>query len=214
MTAEERNTTASLTPLFPADDVPRILSALLEACSGLAKKSDTEIEDRVTSRLWKYVRRIEPFRDGPLHINLQAAVLDSASEQESPEGRADFEVICGRGPDVYFAIEAKRLRVRYPDGRVEPYSREYVEAGMMRFVSGQYAPRMNSGAMLGYVFDGDLSTARNDVSKAIEQRREKLRLRSGQGLRRSPILTGRAVDETVHDRGARELILFHLLVPV
>lgn len=84
----------------------------------------------------------------------------------------------------------------------------------MRFVIGKYAPRMNSNAMLGYVYDGNTSAARDEVSRMIGQRRDKLRLRDGQGLRRSTILSGREVDETVHNVDTRELTLFHLFVVV
>jgi hypothetical protein len=214
MTAETGDTPAHLTPLFPEDDVPRILTAILQASVGLQKKSATEFEDRVTDRLWKHMRRIEPFRDGPLHISLQAAVLDSDSDRESPEGRADLEVTCGRGPDVYFAIEAKRLRVIRFYERLDTGAREYVVNGMMRFVTGQYAPRMNVGAMLGYVFDGNVTAARDDISRAIEQWCDILKLRQGVGLRRSTILPNRAVDETAHAPDKRELILYHVFVSV
>lgn len=214
MTAEDGETVAPFTPLFPADDVPRILNALLEACTGLRKKCDTEIENRVTFRLWQRVRRLEPFRDGPLHIAPQAPIVDSDVEHDTPEGQVDLQVISFRGPHVYFAIEAKRLRVLYPFGRVETGAREYVEKGMMRFVTGQYAPRMNSGAMLGYVFDGDVPAARGAISKAIEQRQNMLRLRQGVGLRRSAILPSRHVDETVHEPNKREFTLYHVIVSV
>ena len=214
MKAKPGESATPFTPLFPADEVPRILDAVIEASANLWKKCDTEIENRITCRLWQQMKRVEPFRDGALHVNYRAAVADSAADRETPEGEADLQVICFRGPDVYFAIEAKRLRVVYPFGRLESGAAEYCLNGMMRFIIGQYAPRMDSGAMLGYVFDGDVPAARNDVSKAIEQRRDKLKLRAGTGLRQSTILPNRAVDETVHEPDKREFTLYHVLVAV
>jgi hypothetical protein len=135
-------------------------------------------------------------------------------DADKPAGQIDIKIMCDRGAQVYFAIEAKRLRVSDLFGRIDSGAREYCTHGMMRFITGQYAPRMSSGAMLGYVFDGDVPAARGDIAKAIEQRRDKLKLRDGTGLRRSTLLPNRAVDETVHEPDKRELTLYHVLVAV
>ena len=214
MTQEADDGAGQFSPLFPEDDIPAVLNAIKNACVGLLKKSEMEIENRITHRLWQRVKREKPFRDGPLHINFKAAISDSDAQTDTPEGEADLQVICFRGPDVYFAIEAKRLRFCYPSGRFESGSREYVEEGMMRFIAGQYAPRMQVGAMLGYVFDADIAAARVDISKTIKKRRDMLRLNQGTSLRRSAVLPSHAVDETVHSPDKRALILYHVLVPV
>ncbi len=214
MTVERDETPTQFTPLFPADEIPRILDALLEACAGLNKKSDTEIENRLTCRLWQRVRRLEPFRDGPLHITNQVPVADSDIELDTPEGQIDLQVISFQGPHIYFAIEAKRLRVRSKSGRLHTGACEYVKNGMMRFINGQYAPRMNAGAMLGYVFDGNITAAGSDIAKAIKQRCEMLKLRKGTGLRLSKILPHRQITETMHAPDKRTFILYHLLVYV
>lgn len=214
MKAEPGENATQFTPLFPADEVPRILDAVIKASANLRKKCDTEIENRITCRLWQHMKRVQPFRDGALHVNYRAAVADSATDRETPEGEADLQVICFHGPDVYFAIEAKRLRVVRPLGRIDSGAGEYCDNGMMRFITCQYSPRMSSGAMLGYVFDGNVPAARSDVSKAIERRRDSLKLRDGTGLRRSATLPNRAVDETVHEPDNREFTLYHVLVAV
>lgn len=214
LTSKRRRPTSALRDLFPGDDVQRVLEALRWSCRDLRKQNDTEFEDRITARLWKGLNRREPFRDGPLHVGLQAAVLDSHSAREAPEGRVDLQVTCGKGPDVYFAIEAKRLRVRHAGGRIQTGAPEYVDEGMMRFVNGQYAPRMSAGSMLGYVFDGNIVRARADVSGAINARRAALRLAAPQILNRSRMPVIPPVDETRHRLPRRNFTLYHMLTPV
>ncbi len=214
MSPARRHGPAGLRDLFPDRDIPLILAALRQSCRGLRKAAETEIEDRITARLWARLRRRGPFRDGPLGIGYQSAVLDSASPRETPDGRVDLTVTCGRGANVYFAIEAKRLRVRDAAGRLHTGAPEYVDEGMMRFVSGRYAPRMSAGSMLGYVFDGSIVQARADVSGAINARRTALRLAAPQILNRSRMPVIPPVDETRHRLPRRNFTLYHMLTPV
>jgi hypothetical protein len=198
---------------FPRRHIRNVLAAVLDACAELKKKTRTDKENWLTRRLHARLIRIFPFRDGPLDIAVQPEVPDIRNvDADRPAGQIDIKVMCGRGAQVYFAIEAKRLRVIDHFGRMDSGAGDYCDNGMMRFITGQYAPSTSAGAMLGYVFDGDVPAARNDVFKAIEQRRDKLRLRDGTALRQSAILATRAVGETVHEPDNRELTLYHVLV--
>ena len=199
---------------FPRKHVSSVLSAVLAAAATLKKKTETDHENWLTRRLHARLIQHSPFRDGPLNIAVQPEVNCEDIDADRPAGQIDIKVMCGKGAQVYFAIEAKRLRFCFPSGGFEAGAPEYVDNGMMRFVTGQYAPRMKSGAMLGYVFDGNVSAARDDIARAIDRRSDKLCLRQGIGLRQSTILPNHAVDETVHEPGTRELILYHLLVSV
>lgn len=214
MTPNRRRPDSALRGLFPEDDTQRILGALLDACDGLAKTSEMEREDGVTVRLWQRLKRLAPFRDGPFFVNHHPAVLDSASmDAAAPDGVLDLQVTAWFGPDAYFAIEAKRLRFHDASGRFRTGTGEYIRQGMMRFISGQYAPRMRHGAMLGYVYDGDVPAAETGLANGVNDCRAELRLLDGTTLQTSAVLPS-GVHETQHRLSERTFLLFHIAVGV
>lgn len=205
---------APFVPLFPSNEVPGILAAVLSSCGGLRKRDPLEHENPLTYRLYCMLIQLPQYRDGPIQPHWESWVVDpDACARESP-GRADIRFCCPHGIRVYFAIEAKRLHVTSANGRWSSLVREYVDDGMMRFVSGRYAPHMESGAMLGYVFDGDTVKARAGVDKAVSTNAVLLRLAPSGHLAPSTVLPGHPVDETRHDLSGRPFTLYHLLVPV
>ncbi len=201
--------------LFPQQHIPVILRLLLQAGKNIRKQTPTDREDWITTRLHRRLIRVPSFRDGPLQIHLQPDIVSSDANPEinTPEGRLDLQVSCGRGHEVYFAIEAKRLRVSLPS-RFFLGGPEYVKDGMMRFITGQYAPFMQAGAMLGYVYDGETKNARADIDQQIQERAEGLKLKEPKRLLPSPILPDQPIDETNHDLDRRSFTIFHLLLDV
>ena len=200
--------------LFPKGHVPTILDSLYKAGETLQKKSPTEIENRLTRRLCIRMNQLPIFRDGPLSIHSQQELLSSDPDIDQPRGYIDILIACDRGSEVYFAIEAKRLRVRSIKGKMKSGSNDYVTNGMMRFVTGQYAPSMKTGAMLGYVFDGDIGKARTGIAGYIHKRSTALKLAPPKRLARSSILPGKTIDETQHDLKSRTFTIYHLLLSV
>ena len=71
--------------------------------------------------------------------------------------------------DVYFCLECKRLNV-INDGQVRPYTSEYIIHGMLRFIRGQDAAQMRHGGMLGYVLDGNVEQAIENVTAPDHRR--------------------------------------------
>ncbi len=202
--------------LFPAEDVPQILETVLAACAGLCKAHAAEREDTISDRVHCRLLRSPQFRNGPWRVHREQRVFDPDSGKEECTGRLDFSIDCRAAWDfrTYFAIEAKRLHVTFPSGW-RSLAEEYVgEQGMMCFVSGKYAAHMQSGVMLGYVFDGDTGKARIGVDKAIRAKATALKLVPPMQLTPSAVLPRRPVDETRHDLTGRPFILYHLLVPV
>lgn len=147
--------------LFPQKHIPIILSSILDASKLLKKKTEYDREDWITRRLHGRIIRLPAFRDGPaaLSIQLQPEIPSMDLDSNTPGGRIDLLVPSDQGYQVYFAIEAKRLRFLSPGGQFKSGNDEYVKNGMMRFIKGRYAPLMENGAMLGYVFDGYTDTA-------------------------------------------------------
>ncbi|MBU4319299.1 MAG: hypothetical protein KKF30_18730 [Proteobacteria bacterium] len=201
--------------LFPQHHIPLILLLVIQAGEKVRKLTVTDREDRITIRLYRQLIREPSFRDGPLQIHLQPEIVSSDvdPEKETPEGWLDLQVSCGHGNEVYFAIEAKRLRVTLPRGLFLG-GREYVKDGMMRFVTGQYAPFMQAGAMLGYVYDGKVEITRSDIILQIQKRTEPLKLKDPKRLAPSHVLPGQPVDETTHNINNRSFTIYHLLLAV
>lgn len=210
-----RNPVGTYGQLFPQRHIPVILLLILQVGKKLSKQTATDLEDWITTRLHRRLNHEPSFRDGPLRIDQQIAIVNSEDDPEknTPEGRLDLLVSCGHGYEAYFAIEAKRLRVSLPS-RFFSGGPEYVKDGMMRFITGQYAPFMQAGAMLGYVYDGETEHARTDIDRQIQRKAKELKLKGSKRLAASPILPDHPIDETNHDLENRPFTIFHLFLDV
>lgn len=204
-------------PLFPADDIPLILNTVLDCCSTLRKLSKTELETQISTRLMKRLQMDPRMRGGPFLPCPEYPVLDDKIDEPTVGGRIDICFVATQSSHTYFAIEAKRLHVRYDDGKWHSLVGQYVygDQGMMCFVTSKYSAVQHAGAMLGYVFDGDINRSRDGISKVIERNRAKLKMASKSGLAESGIVEREErVDETRHLFGRRHFTIYHLLVPV
>ncbi len=211
-----KNDAKDLKKLFPRGQIPIILSSILEAGRSLKKRKERDREDWITRRLVARLARIPVFRDGPmLDVRCQPEILSADPDSNYPAGRIDILISCGRGVEVYFAIEAKRLRVRSSSGRLVLANKGYVVAGMMRFVTGQYAPYMRAGAMLSYVYDGKTDNARTDVDNIVQSSELELKLEPPKHLKQSNILSDGSVSETHHKLSQdRSFIIYHLFLSI
>ena len=200
--------------LFPQKHIPTILISILKAGKSLHKNTMHDREDWITRRLCFQLGRIPIFRDGPLGVHCKQEILSSDPEDDSAAGEIDILVSCALGSEVYFAIEAKRLRFLSPGGQLRTGNDEYVKNGMMRFIDGRYSPFMKAGAMLGYVFDGDTGTARLGVDGYIRTKVHELKLKHPKGLVKSEMLPNESVDETRHDLTSRIFTIYHIFIDV
>lgn len=198
-------------PLFPTDEIPRILDTVMSCAGTLHKRHETEREDEITNRLHKLLRKA--FRSAPFIPAREHSVFDD-SDKEGPSGRIDINFICLPGDETYFAIEAKRLHVTFPSGWQSLIGEYTGEQGMMCFVSGKYAPFQRAAAMLGYVFDGDVAKASAGVSASVAKNAGRLRLAPPHRLQKSTILPGKELDETHHNLDSKEFTIYHQLVSV
>lgn len=220
---------------FPESEVPFILAAVLRCMEGERKRDSLEKENPISIRLWKRLRLDPELRRRPVQPDPEAWEIDETNP-DGIIGRLDIRFIYSTGtnhPWPVFALEAKRLHVKFLSGWKSLVS-EYVtskaatkseeEQGIMCFITGRYCNGLLSGAMLGYVFDGDIQKARDAIAASIDQNALKLRLRRGGSLRVSGIIEGESrISESWHElseniqAGAahdRKFTLYHLLVPV
>jgi hypothetical protein len=200
--------------LFPQKHVVAVLTAIVSASPHIKKKSRQEHEDRITERLHNRLIMLYPFRDGPLTVDLQTQIPVTAPNVDPRPGIIDLKVPSRHGYQVYFAIEAKRLRVVYAGGRIETLNDKYFKDGMMRFITGRYAPFMETGAMIGYVFDGQVNKARDGIGNYIQKKKEKLKLRTPEKLIQSDIVPDAPIFQTLHGLGERDFTIYHLFIAV
>lgn len=194
--------------LFPEDEIPGLIKDVLDACAHLTRpeKGEKRPEEAISRQVYQKLRRMPAYRRGPLEPHFESWLPDL-------DGRADIRFSCGKGIDTYFVFEAKRLFVSYPRGKKDTLIKEYVHEGMMRFVTGKYAPFQCSSAMLGYVHDAAVAAARSSVATEISNNAHALCL--VRGLAASSAVTGRQVDDSVHLlENNRSFLIYHLLISV
>lgn len=211
---------AECIPLFPEEEIPFILQAVLRCGRQLRKKDPREREDHLSNRLYLHLRRDPDLRKRPVRPFREVSVYDSSEQDDSlgenPSGRPDivflYPSISGEWP--YFAIECKRLHVTFLSG-LRALINEYVTGhqGMMCFIEQRYSRGLAHGAMLGYVFDGKADVARESVAQSIRQHHDKLQAHH-QGEMQPSALSIPEIHETHHRIGGRLFVLHHLFVSV
>lgn len=205
-------------PLFPESDIPRIINEVLDCAQKLKKKHSTEREDKLTYRLYGMIIRDKGYRSGPTQQLCplpQYEVFDPDDDSDDPVGRIDLVYVYGSLRDTYFAIEAKNLHVTNKSGWESKVGKYVGKQGMMRFINGKYSSAQPAGAMLGYVFDGDIEKARKEVKSATTKHSKKLKLLSPPGFKKSMLVKRtERVDETHHDLGNRKFCIYHILTAV
>lgn len=205
---------SSFYKLFPTDKIPMIFSAIVSASNFLYRKNECEHEVRISRRLHKLLILNNPFRDGPLTIHLEPEVPDTDMDVDNPGGKIDFVVPSTSGYHAYFAIEAKRLRYKSTSGKLKTGHSYYIDGGVMRFVNGQYAPYTQTGAMLGYVFDGRTELVLAGIRNLVRKRMGQLRISTAGGLQYSHSINGTKIHITEHSLNGRKFLLYHLFLTV
>lgn len=94
------------------------------------------------------------------------------------KGQIDLAVLLEQGCTRYLAYECKRLNVHY-NGARQSLATPYVNEGVKRFITEQYAEGLPVGCMLGYVLDGDIDFARGSVHTAINTNKDEIGLTGG-----------------------------------
>lgn len=179
---------------FIETQVPAILALVIETWEVMPPPAGNELEDAVSESLCRALRLARNGCGLPFRIDTQLVELDPAAGQD--QGRLDI-VFSPMYPqeNIYFALECKRLHVRDGSG-VRPYSAEYVQFGMLRFVRGQYASAVRHGGMLAFVLNGDVPGAIAGVEGNIRANLRDLGMDAPGGFQAS---TGRPGDDRVRE---------------
>jgi hypothetical protein len=132
-----------------------------------SKKNSMTHEDHITKHLVRLLIRTKSL---PGRIVYQYPLLvEDNNGNISISGKIDFVLTVGDDEDVYLACECKRLNVPYK-AKTRGLSGEYVDEGLMRFVTGQYANGLPLAMMLGYVMNARTERARLGVKRAMALR--------------------------------------------
>jgi hypothetical protein len=190
-----------------------IVSLVLDTWTALPKPGPDERETAIARSLRNAMRQAKNLsRALPCLIDREVVEDDPDSGEE--KGRIDIRFTHGSDESVYFAFECKRLNVP-TNGGCKSLAREYVEKGMMRFVTGKYATGLTQGGMIGFVMDGNSAAATDKVDEAIRARLSLLLMSPGTGLAVSSLFPAPpSVRETRHPRRSPALTLHHVFLEV
>lgn len=196
---------------FPDDLIPRILDLVMETWASFEKPASTEHEVPITRRLRRALRQAKDYQRLPVRIERESVEDDPGTGEELSRIDLKFLPAVSALENVYFAFECKRLNI-VENGKRRTLAPEYVMAGMMRFVTGQYASKMQHGGMLGYVLDGRCNDAIRLVESNIRRRGGVLQMDADSVLLRSRLRPDKLmIRETTHTL-PRSFVLHHIFL--
>ena len=214
-----RHAAAEWVPLFPEDEVPFILAAVLRSGARLRKLHGAELENDLNDRLRDLLDRDSGLRARPIELWREVPLYDRKRMRQKQLGRCDLMFLYSTGirkPWPYFVIESKRLHVTFPSGWKSLVS-DYVigRQGMICFIEQRYARDLESGGMLGYVFDGEVEKARTSVAASIGSNHGRLQCSRATWFGPSPVLKDDLrVSESYHSLSHRAFKIYHLFLAV
>jgi hypothetical protein len=214
-----RHDAADWVPLFPEEEVPFILAAVLRSGAKLKKLQDIEREDHLSDRLRDLLDADNGLRSRPVELFREVPLYDRKRAKQRQLGRSDLIFIYSTGvakPWPYFVLESKRLHVTFKSGWKSLVA-EYVTGrqGMMCFVDERYASGLASAGMLGYVFDGNIEEARAAIANCVESNQKQLKRSPGVGFISSSVLRDEAgISESSHSLPNREFKIYHMFLAV
>lgn len=191
-----------------------MLQAIINVWPDCAKCFDSgSNENKITDQL-AWMLRQNPHVRNIFRIEPQYKLLDSCFDGDVvTKGFIDFVVIFDMNQDNYIAYECKRLNVNFDSG-FKSLADKYVDEGLMRYVSAQYAQEMPFGVMIGYVLNSDVPAALADVKKQILKKKSKLLCFDSPPTTDLPSVsfTSRFSSNHIRKNGAVEVQ--HLLLPL
>jgi hypothetical protein len=200
--------------------IPKIIEMTLEAWNVVNSEINIDTkEDAITRNLIVKMRSVKPRSTHPFNIQSQAELLNNNA---AIAGRIDIRIDhlqmtneqLASGRDIYFAFECKRLSVSFSTGW-QSLAQDYVQEGMMRYITEQYAKDLDKSGMLGYVMDGNVEKAMTCVKDAIGKKKQQLCLRHSKPFCSSSIQPQcNEIKETRHNVRNSEFVIHHIFLPV
>lgn len=194
---------------FPIEEVKQAIELVLRSWESFKTKAN--VEDEITNKFCAHLIENKGRSTYFFTIVPRPAEIDDRGEEV---GEIDLKVIYRNQEKTYLSFECKRLRVHFSSG-FNTLAGKYVTEGMYRYLRGQYARDLDKGGMLGYVMDGNIDVAIDDVKAAIEKRRLNLYMQDQETLRASSCIASKQVKETLHTYGpAGRFTIYHVFLPM
>jgi hypothetical protein len=152
---------------FQQNLIPAILSLVISAWDRMKKPTQTDYEDHISIKLYTALKSGKDRNRHAFLIRYQDVEVDTDLAKET--GRKDIVIFPSTQEEIYFCLEAKRLNALV-SGMRKSLADEYVKEGMQRFVNGKYSRFVRHGGMLGYVLDGKVARAIQNVERNIQAR--------------------------------------------
>ncbi|MBP3955338.1 hypothetical protein J8F10_08600 [Gemmata sp. G18] len=146
--------------------VSAVLELTLEAWDQISPPVHDELEEAVSIRLYAAMLKKRDRQAHRFLIRYEDVEIDVDLAKET--GRKDIVFFPGHDGSYYYCLEAKRLNARV-DGVMKSLADQYIKEGMQRFVDGKYSRHVDHGGMIGYVLDGDVTRAMDNVLKNIKK---------------------------------------------
>ncbi|ODS23665.1 hypothetical protein AB835_07625 [Candidatus Endobugula sertula] len=139
----------------------------------IGRLTQREREDDITQRLVDLLRDDRVIcQYGFLNIHFKLRKKDRAGDYTT-KGILDMALFLDQDHEKYIAYECKRLNIVSDQGkRKASLAGAYVEEGVVRYVTAKYAEKLPYGCMLGYVMDGDIDFAFQQLNNAIKERKD------------------------------------------
>ena len=146
-------------------------------------------------------------------ITLEEPITDPNTGQEQRRNDLRFYPPAHHGQRIFFTVECKRLNVSTASGFSSLIS-EYINEGMMRFVTEAYSHNHPKGGMIGYVMDANVVKAMTRLKDKITENSNRLQLCPQQGTKiPSSILKDYPYSvDTYHTRTSGKFVIHHLLL--
>lgn len=166
-------------------------------------------ENKITDQLALMLQR-HPYSRKRWLIIPQYKSLTDFNGDVVTKGFIDFVLFFTLDQETYISYECKRLNVQFPSG-FKTLADKYVDEGVMRYVSAQYAQDLPFGVMIGYVLDNDTPKALNAVKQQIKNKTGKLLCPLPMDL---PTISFIHRFSTIHNRPTQKIEIEHLLLPL
>jgi len=172
------------------------------------------LENQITDQLALMLRRDQRSRENWLVVPQYKSLDSDFNGDVVTKGFIDFIVFFDLNQKNYIAYECKRLNVLFPSG-FQTLADKYVDEGIMRYVSAQYAQALPFGVMIGYVLDSNMPKALAAVKSQIQNKARRLHCISQESHAKNlPPVSFIIRFTTGHSRASGKIEVQHLLLPL
>ncbi len=194
--------------LFPNGWIGEALRHVLDVWKTLSLPANMRLETRITKLLVGAIRQQYEMDERDWFVTVEDPDWNDLGKEIS---RTDIRLY-PPGPkrhSVCFVFECKRLNTSSSDA-----ARYGGAKGMMCFVTGKYSTGMPFGGMIGFVMDGNLSSAKTAVFNIIHKNRNRLRVSPNGQYQQCSLLSESFHGETHHKLTDGSFVMYHLLLGV